>query len=139
MAKYSAGPTMVLTWQPSGSTTVTTISGQARNLDIDGSMDSADATGYGNANRQYVPTIEDATVSFELFLDDTTLTVEDLFQSGNRGTLIAQPAGGASGKPEITFVGFVSTASRHYPFDDVATMDVEMMPTADVVFGTVSP
>ena len=136
MGKYSAGPTMVMTWQPSGSTTVTTISGQARNLDIDGSMDAADATGYGNANRQYVATIEDATASFELFLDDTTLTVEDLFQSGNEGTLIASPAGVATGTPKITFVGFVSTASRHYPFDDVATMDVELMPTADVVFGT---
>lgn len=139
MAKYSAGPTMVMTWQPEGSTTVTTISGQARNLDIDGSMDAADATGYGNANRQYVPTIEDATASFELFLDDTTLTVEDLFNAGNRGTLVATPAGATTGKPEITFVGFVSTMSRHYPFDDVATADLELMPTSDVTYGAVSP
>lgn len=135
MGKFSAGPTMVLKWTPTGSTTETTFSGQARNVDIDSAMDAADATGYGNANRQHVPTIGDEELSFELFLDDTTLTVEDLFRKGNKGTLVAQPAGAAVGKRKITFPGFVSNASEHYPYDDVALMDVSLLPTGDVTRG----
>lgn len=132
MAKANVGVTMVLEWTPSGSTTITAFQALARNLELSQTMDTADATGYTNTNRQYVGTIQDAELSFELFLDDTTYTTEDLFQNGNKGTIDIYPYGKTTGKRKISFPGLVNDASESYPYDDVAMKNVALVPTGNV-------
>ncbi len=135
MAKASAGPTMVLEWTAGGSTAVVAFQASARGFSIDQSMDAADATGYTNTNRQYVKTIGDFQPSLELFLDDTTYTTEDLFASGAAGTLDAYPWGKTAGKRKISAPVFVSSAGREYPYDDVALLSLEFMPTGNATIG----
>jgi hypothetical protein len=126
---------MVISWTPSGSTVVTTIGAQGRDLSLNASVDDADASGYGDANHVYVVTLADAELSFELLLDDTTLTVEDLFIPGARGTLIFSPAGVTAGKRKVTFPGFVSQANDDFPYTDVAIRAITMKPTGTIVRG----
>jgi hypothetical protein len=135
MAKNSAGSTMVLEWTPSGSTTATAFQASARDFSIERSMDAADATGYTNTNRQYVKTIGDFNPSLTIFLDDTTYTTEDLFTSGAAGTLDAYPWGKTAGKRKISAPVFVSSLTNNYPYDDVATVDIEFMPTGNATIG----
>lgn len=135
--KYSAGPTMVLNWTPSGSTTVTAFSAVGRNAKINESMASAKATGYGNTTEQYVPTIADVSVDVDLLLDDAAF-YEALFISGSEGTLDIMPAGNTTGKPKISIPSFVSKRDRSYPYDDVAVASLSFMPTSDKTETTVA-
>ena len=128
--KYVASD-MVLEWTPEGSTTVTAFGAFARGFEIDESMDAADGTGYGNENRQYAPTIGDFQPSAEVFLE-TGYVIEALFTKGARGTLDAYPNGKATDMKRISCPVFVSNRSRTYPYDDMAMMNVEWMPTGDV-------
>lgn len=128
-SKYVASD-MVLEWTPDGSTTVTSFGGYGRGFSIDESMDSADATGYGNDNRQYQPTIGDFQPSCEIMLEDGYV-IEALFTKGAKGTLDAYPNGKVSTKKKISCPVFVSNRSRSYPYDDIAVMTVDFMPTGD--------
>jgi hypothetical protein len=127
---------MVLEWTPAGSTTVTTFSGQARNLEHGSTVDDADGTGYGDDNRQHFPTIKDEELTFDLFLDDTTYDVQNMFLAEEEGTLAYYPWGKAVGKEKITFPGYVNDASRSYPYDDMAMASISLLPTGNVVYGT---
>ena len=138
MAKYSAGPTMVINWTPSGSTTVTALSANARGVAVNESIDSADATGYGNSNRQHVPTISDLEIPLEYLLDDTTYTAEDLLTIGARGTIDIYPNGNSTGKKKISVPVFVSSRDRDFPFDDVAVASHTLMPTGNKTESTVA-
>jgi hypothetical protein len=137
MAKFSAGLLMVIEWTPTGGTTFSTIGAQGRDLSLNASVDDADASGYGDANHVYVVTLADAELSFEVVLDDTSLTVEDLFIPGARGTLVYYPAGKVPLKRRVTFPGFVSQANDDYPYTDVAVRAVTMKPTGTILRATV--
>lgn len=115
------------TWQAEGSTTVTPIALFGRNTEVNEEMDSADATGYGNGNRIYRPTIKDASITMEIMLDDD-YEIEDLLFAGARGTIRIYPLGNLMGEKEIELLAFISARPRQYPFDDVAIMNVTFMP-----------
>lgn len=115
------------TWQADGSTVVTSIAVFGRNTEVNEEIDSADATGYGNANRIYRPTIADASITMEIMLDDD-YEIEDLLFAGARGTVRVYPLGNVMGEKEIELPSFVSARPRQYPFDDIAIMNVTFMP-----------
>ena len=124
----------VFTWTAEGSTTVIDLAPYGRDFNLDESMDSADATGYGNNNRQYQPTIGDAGANATILLEDGYV-IEDALTKGARGTLIWGPNGSTATNKKITIPVFVSNRSRHWPYDDVATMDAEWQPTGDLTEG----
>lgn len=115
------------TWTADGTTVVVPIALFGRNTEVNEEMDSADATGYGNGNRIYRPTIKDASVTMEIMLDDD-YEIEDLLFAGARGTLNIYPLGNVMGEKKITLSSFISARPRQYPFDDIAIMNVTFMP-----------
>lgn len=132
MAKFSAATTMVMTATAAGSTTVNTIGAQGRDLTHDSTMSDANATGYGDSNQVHVKLIADGSISFDLLLDDTTLTLDDLLVAGASITFTYSPAGTAAGKRKVTGSFFVSKATDSYPLTGVAVRAITLMPTAAI-------
>lgn len=125
----------VFTFQLAGSTTVTDLSAYAKDLKIPQTMKSADATGYGNTNTQYVATIKDLSMEWTTFLE-TGNVIEDLLVPGAAGTVTFGPNGSTAGMRKYTLVGFISDFSPDYSFSNVAMAPTKFMPTANITRAT---
>lgn len=124
----------IFTFTPTGSTVVTDLAPWTKDLNMPQSMDSADATGYTNTNKQYVATITDLSMDWVTFLE-TGNVIEDLLIPGAAGTVIFGPKGSTAGLRKYTLVGFISQFDAHFPYSDVAAADTSFLPTGTLTRG----
>ena len=95
-----------------------TISGDQRSFSSSETVDTAETTAGADVGKSYLPTLEDASGSFELVDDgvEGSAIYQALFN--NEGTLTWGPEGTASGKPKYSCAVIITGRDQSTPYDD---------------------
>lgn len=115
------------------------VSGQARSLEINQSVDEIDVTTYGSSDREYITGMGDRTASLEILDDDTSSLVRNALRVGQSGSLSWWPQGTASGKPAFSVgTAVVTEQNASFPYDDAVQYSQTIRLSGAVTEGTVA-
>lgn len=124
----------VFTFQAAGSTVILDLAPFTKDLKITQQMKSADATGYGNTNMQYVKTITDFSLDWSTFLE-TGNVIEDALLPGTTGSMIFGPSGSTAGNRKYTIPAYIENFSPDFKMSDVAVAATSAKPTGNITRG----
>lgn len=108
------------------------------------SRGEAETTGHGTTARTYIAGLVDNTYSFTLFHNNTAsiasrpqTLLQTVFTNGTSVNWRIRPLGEATGRPEITFAGFLTSYETDFTSDDQpVTSSVEVRISGAVTYGT---
>jgi len=142
VAKYH-GRSVVFTIDDSGGT-VRNISSDVDSTDAPSTIDTAEVTGFGDAQKSYVTGQQDQKVSIKGNFNDTALTgahaVLSSLIGGTAGyTLQFMPAGSVSGKPKLYGEVLLTNYSLSAGVGGAVTFAADFVPVAggSIVWGTI--
>jgi hypothetical protein len=120
MAEFLAGPTMVLNWVLSASTT--TLAADFRTCTWSPSIAYEDVSAGADTQIGRLTALKDATAAIELVLQTSGTAIAARLQPGQAGTLIIQPEGTAANLRKITFPCYCDGAQLSWPYANVAML-----------------
>ncbi len=99
-----------------------TPSSDYRSVSWEDSFDTVDITAGSDTDRDYLPTLRDASIDITLLDDGVSgSAIYRAFAAGNHGTLTIAPLGTAAGNPRYACWGFVQNAGKEFAYDGEVT------------------
>lgn len=135
MAKYVAGPTMIIQfWNANGTAT---IQNQYQVFDTKLSSDTVDVSSGSTTAHQRLATLKDSSFSYEGFSNgkSSPLGTADLhiLVHGAYGTLQWAPLGTASGNPKGQVACIVNNKEISYPYADAVKVKLDWESDGDLI------
>ena len=121
MAEY-AGSASVTQWIWSGGTL--NLSAETRNVSVNTSMDTIDATAGQDVNKVYLPSFSSVEIAWEGVAQDGTsgTTYAQALKAGNIGTVSVGPYGTAGSSLKYSMPAFCLGLSTSMPYADVVSV-----------------
>lgn len=126
------------------STTWNALTTHVNEDNVSQSRGEAETTGHGTTSRTYIPGLLENTYSFTFYHNNTNgyssrpqTLLQTVFTNGTSVNWRLRPLGATTGRPEITFTGFLTSYETDYTSDDqVVTSSVEIRISGAVTYGT---
>ena len=122
MPEYT-GANMYLAWVYSGGTV--TLHGDERTVNLNPSVDYADATAGSDARKKRLATLKDTMVSYAGVAQTAGTALEDALAEGTNGTILFGPEGTAVATRKYIIGAFSGGAKFAYKYADVTEISVE--------------
>lgn len=143
MASFIGNAVTIEVMTTAGGTTVDfEFTAYSRDAAIDESVESVEATHYGQTAKGFIPGLSEGSFSFSVDHDTGTLAtspqknLRDLHREIRAWRV--RPLGAGAGKQEYTFDGFVTASPIALGFSDPVASDVEVQITGPITHATQS-
>lgn len=117
------GANMYFAWVYSGGTV--TLHGDERTVNLNPSVDYADASAGSDARKKRLTTLKDTMVSFSGVAQTGGTALEDALAEGTAGTILFGPEGTTVGTRKYTIGAFSGGGKMAFKYADVTEISVE--------------